>query len=157
MSAPTLKSIVHMLFAWSPFFSPQIKLGWKDYLFSLLAQLADNLEQLSPCSSSAKKELPANVSNRLVPVSNMSVHSVSHASQSLRLPQAGHHVNAQVTRLPSFIPVPFPVADLALAHIPSPVFQMMVRSPVLWSDLPLQATTEKLIDCIPAAWKKVCF
>lgn len=142
------------------FLFPQIKLGWKDYLFPLLARLSYHLEQQLPCSSlhtSVKKELPATTSNRVISVSNMSVHSISHMSQSLHVqgPQAGHHINAPVTKLPSFIPVPYAVADLALAHIPSPVLRVMGQSPSLWSDLPLQATIEKLIDSIPTAWKKV--
>ena len=60
-----------------------------------------------------------------------------------------------MTKLPSFIPVSSHIADVALVHIPSSVLRMMGRSPVLWSDLPLLATIDKLIDNIPTAWKKV--
>ena len=60
-----------------------------------------------------------------------------------------------MTKLPSFIPVSSHIADVALVHIPSSVLRVMGRSPVLWSDLPLLATIDKLIDNIPTAWKKV--
>jgi hypothetical protein len=61
-----------------------------------------------------------------------------------------------MTKLPSFIPVSSHIADVALVHIPSSVLRVIARSPVLWSDLPLLATVDKLIDNIPTAWKKVC-
>ena len=143
------------------FLFSQIKLGWKDYLFPLLAKLSNYLEHHSSCSTlhtSVRKELTATTCNRPFSVSNMSAHSISRVSQSLQVPQPGHHINALplVTKLPSFIPVPYPVADLALTHVPSAVLQIMCRSPSLWSDLPLQATIEKLIDIIPTAWKRVC-
>lgn len=60
-----------------------------------------------------------------------------------------------MTRLPSFIPVQSHIADVTLVHVPSPVLRVMGRSPALWSDLPLLATVDKLIDNIPTAWKKV--
>ena len=81
----------------------------------------------------------------------MSSHSVGHGSQSRGATQAG----IPMTKLPSFIPIPSQIADVALVHISSPVLRVMGRSPVLWSDLPLQATVDKLIDNIPTAWKKV--
>ena len=99
--------------------------------------------------SPAKLELPVGV--RQVSVSNMSSHSIGYGSQSRGVTQAG----VPMTKLPSFIPVPSHIADVALVHIPSPVLRVMGRSPLLWSDLPLQATIDKLIDNIPTAWKKV--
>lgn len=141
LSSPSLSSL-------SPL---QIKLGWKDYLFPLLAQLSDHLQQ-SICShlhSPAKLELSAGV--RRVSASNMSSHSVGHGSQSRGATQAG----IPVIKLPSFIPIPSQIADVALVHVPSPVLRVMGRSPVLWSDLPLQAAVDKLIENIPTAWKKV--
>lgn len=85
----------------------------------------------------------------------MSVQSTGHGSQLVRALQAGSVVGVHTTRLPSFIPIPYPIADMALVHVSSPVLREMGHSPVLWSDLPLQATVEKLIDSIPTAWKKV--
>ena len=94
-------------------------------------------------------ELSAGV--RHVSVSNMSIHSIGHGSQSRGATQA----SVPMTKLPSFIPVPSQIADVALVHIPSQVLRVMGRPPVHWSDLPLQPTVDKLIDSIPTAWKKV--
>ena len=144
----SLSSSSHSFFS-----SLQIKLGWKDYLFPLLAQLSDYLQQQSTCSlvhSPTKLELPGGM--RQVSVSNMSSHSVGYGSQSRGTTQAG----IPMTKLPSFIPVPSHIADVALVHIPSPVLRVMGRSPLLWTDLPLLATVDKLVDNIPTAWKKVC-
>ena len=91
------------------------------------------------------------VAARQMSVSNMSVMSTGRGPQSMQLHQAAVH---NITRLPSFIPVPYQIADLALAHTSSSVLRMMGTSPLLWNDLPLQATVEKLTENIPAPWKK---
>ena len=85
----------------------------------------------------------------------MSAHSIGHGSGTRGATQA----SVQTTKLPSFIPVPYAsqIADLALVYVPSPVLRVMGEFPVLWGDLPLQATVDKLIDCIPTAWKKVWY
>ena len=121
----------------------------------MLAQLSDYLQQ----QSTYHLAIPVNASKvdlaigaRNVSVSNISTQSVGYGSSSIRVLQAGHH-SVPVIRLPSFIPVQSQIADMTFTHIPSPVLRMMGSSPLLWSDLPLQATTEKLIDNIPTAWK----
>ena len=117
----------------------------------MLAHLSDYLKQQSISSylnpdSSSRTEM--SVGARQPSVSNMSTMSTGRGSQ---LHQTGHNI----TRLPSFIPVPYQIADIALAHTPSSVLRVMGTSPLLFSDLPLHATIEKLTENIPTVWKKV--
>ena len=91
--------------------------------------------------------------------SHISLHSGTMVAQSTTTNKsnAHHHQFIPVDRLPSFIQLPTQITELVMTPVPSGLLKMIGMNTTLLSNLrgPLQATVDKLMNNIPAPWKKV--
>ena len=63
--------------------------------------------------------------------------------------------SAIIEKLPSFIPILWLVTEVNLSHMSGSVLASLSANPSVIKELPLQANVDKLVEKMPAIWKKV--